>query len=1014
MWENVGRMDRIASLGPLGGLLGLLLISAGPGAGAPVDYAKEIYPLLKEHCLACHSHGQVKGELRLDTVELMLKGGENGPALVRGDSEKSLIYRMVAGKEETVMPPRKNKVGAIPLSADQIKLLKRWIDEGAVGSPMPLVLNTDPVHWRPLPPGLNPIHSVAISPDGLFAACGRANQIFIYNVPANDPAAARLVDPGLQKELPAAPAAADHDLISSLAFSPDGMQLASGGYRSIRLWRRAIPKPALSLDTGLEGAPAAASPDGKWLAAAGPGSGIRVWEASSGRLVKELSGHSDRVRSLAFSPDGERLSSGSADHSVRVWTLSDGSSISVDAQAEVLAVAWASEGKRLAAGCADRLIRIFTVPAPGAGWEPAKELKGHTGPVTALSTVGPGKQILSGSEDGTLRLWDAETTKELRKMDHGAPVAAVAVQHDQKRWASAGGNTARLWKANGEALFTLKGDPGIQEALSRAERTSAYVKEQITYFKAFQQDHEKSLAVVVDNSKKAHEKLQSTDKDVTAKKAAAQKAAGQKAEADAAIRGPQGDLKARAAAKDAADAAALQASQAAKAASGPAAQAKAAAAKAGEQKAAAEKAVAALTPESPAEEAKAKKDKLAEASAQLSRAQETEKSAGQAAAQAEASAKTAEEAKAGAMKAHADLADRVKALDTQQKAAEKALGEATQALQQAEQARSAAEQNDERLVLVQKKGEALLAETKTALSGAEADLKAADAAVDTAKKAAADSEQPVAALAFSPDDRVLASSGRDQILHTWSTETGRAADQVRGLGGAPAALIYAPGGTLSVSVGSKIRIWTRLSAWTLERTLGTGGVDSPLMDRVLALAWSPDGKRLASGGGIPARAGELKIWNPADGTLVREIKDAHSDTVFGVAYSYDGKYLASGAADKFVKIFDPVEGKPRPDLRRPHPARAQRELEAPWPHPGQLRRRQGRQGLGPGHRGTAQIHRGVPEGGHRDRYLDPRMKSCWRRATASCAPRRRTGTRPADSRPARNISKRRPPPPTGN
>ena len=52
------------------------------------------------------------------------------------------------------------------------------------------------IAWQPLPAGLNPIYSVALSPDGQFAACGRANQIFIYHVPSGR-LVTRLTDPQL-------------------------------------------------------------------------------------------------------------------------------------------------------------------------------------------------------------------------------------------------------------------------------------------------------------------------------------------------------------------------------------------------------------------------------------------------------------------------------------------------------------------------------------------------------------------------------------------------------------------------------------------------------------------------------------------------------------------------------------------------------------------------------------------------------------------------------------------------
>jgi WD40 repeat protein len=83
----------------------------------------------------------------------------------------------------------------------------------------------------------------------------------------------------------------------------------------------------------------------------------------------------------------------------------------------------------------------------------------------------------------------------------------------------------------------------------------------------------------------------------------------------------------------------------------------------------------------------------------------------------------------------------------------------------------------------------------------------------------------------------------------------------------------------------------------------------PPVDRVLALAFSPDGKILASGGGTPSRDGELLLWSATEGTLLREITGAHSDTVFDLAFTADGSLLASAAADKFARVFDVKTGK---------------------------------------------------------------------------------------------------------
>lgn len=73
-------------------------------------------------------------------------------------------------------------------------------------------------------------------------------------------------------------------------------------------------------------------------------------------------------------------------------------------------------------------------------------------------------------------------------------------------------------------------------------------------------------------------------------------------------------------------------------------------------------------------------------------------------------------------------------------------------------------------------------------------------------------------------------------------------------------------------------------------------------DRVTCIAYSLDGKMIATGGGAPTEDGEIRLFD-SSGKLITEIRGGHSDTVFGVAFSPDGKLLASGGADKFVKVF---------------------------------------------------------------------------------------------------------------
>src|SRR5436190_17502225 len=79
---------------------------------APVDFAKEIYPVLKHNCLACHNATKAKSGLNLETPELILKGGENGPAAVAGRGGESLLFKNASHADDPVMPPPGNKVNA--------------------------------------------------------------------------------------------------------------------------------------------------------------------------------------------------------------------------------------------------------------------------------------------------------------------------------------------------------------------------------------------------------------------------------------------------------------------------------------------------------------------------------------------------------------------------------------------------------------------------------------------------------------------------------------------------------------------------------------------------------------------------------------------------------------------------------------------------------------------------------------------------------------------------------------
>jgi parallel beta-helix repeat protein len=160
----------------------------------------------------------------------------------------------------------------------------------------------------------------------------------------------------------------------------------------------------------------------------------------------------------------------------------------------------------------------------------------------------------------------------------------------------------------------------------------------------------------------------------------------------------------------------------------------------------------------------------------------------------------------------------------------------------------------------------------------------------------------VYSVAFSPDGRLLASGSYDKTIKLWEVASGR---EVRTLSGHTSwvnSVAFSPDGRLlasgscgqrdsgGVCIQGEIKLWD-VASGSLVRTL-TGP------DSVLSVAFSPDGRLLASGS-----YKEIKLWDVASGREVRTLS-GHTSWVNSVAFSPDGRLLASGSDDETIKLWD--------------------------------------------------------------------------------------------------------------
>ncbi len=929
---------------------GLPLSASGQPAGLevvvlsrdkPVDFALEILPIFRKNCLACHNARDTEGDLNLETPATIAKGGESGAVVVPGKAGESLLMRHARQIEKPFMPPRRNKVSAKKLTPRQLGLVESWIDEGAKGEVAQVARE---LKWRPIPFALAPIYATAISPDGQYAAAGRGNQIFVYHLPTRR-LAARLSDPSLGKGNPAA-AVAHRDVVQSLAFSPDGQTLASGGYRVAKLWQRqpAAVNELLTLLPGGETVTAiGVAPAQARAVIAGSAGGVQAIDLQGAMPLWRDQVPGQVAAQLAVSPNGERVAVLFTDGRVRAWETATGERVTRElAPMGAQAVAWLND-EQLASAHPGGVIKIWAAINPRRvvnEWKPG-------GDIPALAVLPGGEKIVVGRADSKVLVLNVGDGKVEKEIDHGAPITGLRVRADGKQVVTLGGPTARLWDTEKWASTAqLHGNPLAAETVARAEQTLAFVKAEVGYHKASVGSKEKDLKKDNDAAKKAtdalakHEKtLADKTKEKTNAEAGLKKLAEEiaalpkkietatktKAEADAALKAAQAlaakakDALAKASEAKAQSAAAkvklsaelMELGSAAQNAAQLAAEARAVSGKAKDDKTLATQAeaVAALAKRK-ADEFEAALDRHAPTKQQLAKAETELQTATQSLAAAESKVKPAEAEHDGKIKALAALEERKKKTPEEKKNLDKKIVDAGGAIDKATREIDLAKSEVGFTGKNVKTAEANL--EKARVEQAEAGKLPAEreAALAEAKSIAAAGMQDCLDATYSADGSLIYTLSIDGRVQAWATANGARSHPVAPAGRPAQFIRLLSDGRLALAGGSpEMAVLATEPGWSLAQSIGGNDGDSPIEDRVIALDFSPDGQRLATGGGFPSRGGEIYIWNVEDGSEVLRIPEAHSDTVCSLAFSPDGSRLASGGTDRFARIFETNRGR---------------------------------------------------------------------------------------------------------
>ncbi|MHC4518612.1 MAG: WD40 repeat domain-containing serine/threonine protein kinase, partial [Planctomycetota bacterium] len=265
----------------------------------------------------------------------------------------------------------------------------------------------------------------------------------------------------------------------SIAFSPDGQRIVTAGTDgTAKIWEATSGKELLTLQGhsypiasvamssdpdswGVYGGhiwSAGFSADGQRIATGSSDTTARVWDASSGKELLTLKGHSSVLWSVGFSPDDQRIVTASDDGTAKVWQADNGEELlTLEGHAgPVWSAAFSPDSQRIVTGSSGGTAKVWEASS-------GKELLTLQGPTAGLVSAAfspDGQRIVTGSDDGTAKVWDASSGEELLTLKgHSDALLSVAFSPDGERIVGGGmGNAARVWDASsGEELPTLKG-----------------------------------------------------------------------------------------------------------------------------------------------------------------------------------------------------------------------------------------------------------------------------------------------------------------------------------------------------------------------------------------------------------------------------------------------------------------------------------------------------------------------------------------------------------------------------
>ncbi len=283
--------------------------------------------------------------------------------------------------------------------------------------------------------------SAAMADKGQYLIAGSySGSISVWNI-------AKTAEPGVGK--PAAFVAGHKGAVLSLAASPDGEIVVSGGIDgAVYRWDSTLKNPPVSLAMPADTSAVlslAISADKRFLVGSGENKVVNVWNLTTGMLEKKLPLLYGNAIQVCFSPDGKYIGMAGNDETVRVWDWQPGNIIATleGHLGAVRSVAFSADGNYIVSGGDDKTVKVWD-------WKKSAiihTLQGHLGPVMSVAFSSDQAYVVSASQDNTIKVWDLRNNRVYRELrGHQKPVFAAGFYGDDRHiYSGSYDRTVKLW-----------------------------------------------------------------------------------------------------------------------------------------------------------------------------------------------------------------------------------------------------------------------------------------------------------------------------------------------------------------------------------------------------------------------------------------------------------------------------------------------------------------------------------------------------------------------------------------